>query len=135
MSATTPRPYDYPPPGPVELWPALARRRRLVEAVVAWADRLHAYEDTRADLDGLTVERVGLTGRSYRDPRFDDHRMPAARLRASADGVCNSHPIAGKVTEGGRSVPTPDGVGYVGRTPRRDDPAAGVVVYLDGRAS
>lgn len=36
----------------------------------AIADALHAGADRRAWADGLTVARVGLTGRQYRSPLF-----------------------------------------------------------------
>lgn len=39
-------------------------------AVLA-ADWLHAPGDLDAARHGLTVRREGLTGRVYRDPRFD----------------------------------------------------------------
>ena len=36
----------------------------------AIVDRLHARGDAWALHNGLTVRRVGRTGRAYRDPRF-----------------------------------------------------------------
>lgn len=40
------------------------------DVLVSVADRLHARGDAWALHNGLTVRRVGRTGRAYRDPRF-----------------------------------------------------------------
>lgn len=55
---TQPTPHTLTPP-----------RRR--EAVRLIADAIHARADARAWGDGLSVARVGLTGREYRSPLFD----------------------------------------------------------------
>jgi len=44
---------------------------RWSEVVRHVADLIHAPADRRAWDDGLTVTRVGLTGRAYRSPLFD----------------------------------------------------------------
>lgn len=43
----------------------------LVVRLERLADRIHARGDREARESGWTVTRVGLTGRTYRDPRFD----------------------------------------------------------------
>lgn len=48
-------------------------------AIIAAADQLHETEDAAAWRDGLTVRRVGLTGRAYRDPRFSTRRIGGSR--------------------------------------------------------
>ena len=47
---------------------------RVRSAIQAMADRIHSAPDRRAAAAGLTVTRVGLTGRAYRDPRFNTRR-------------------------------------------------------------
>lgn len=54
--------YSTPPALALPRWRAVARSA---------ADALHAPADRRAWGDGLTVARVGLTGREYRSPLFD----------------------------------------------------------------
>ena len=59
-------------PAPTTLRPVMARySAQLDEAVIAFADRVHAAGDDLARREGWTVCREGLTGRAYRSPLFD----------------------------------------------------------------
>lgn len=59
-------------PAPTTLRAVVARySAQLDEAVIAFADRVHAPGDDVARREGWTVRRVGLTGRAYRSPLFD----------------------------------------------------------------
>lgn len=55
--------------------PHTLTRSRWRDIVRAVADLIHAGADRRAWDDGLTVSRVGLTGRSYRSPLFDQRAV------------------------------------------------------------
>ena len=54
--------HTHPTPHTLPRWHDVARHV---------ADALHAGADRRAWADGLTVSRVGLTGRQYRSPLVD----------------------------------------------------------------
>lgn len=47
---------------------------RVATAIQSVADLIHSGPDRSAAAAGLTVTRVGLTGRAYRDPRFNTRR-------------------------------------------------------------
>ncbi|MEO3799709.1 hypothetical protein [Nonomuraea sp. B1E8] len=55
----------------------LSRIKSRIRELIAWADREICMEpDEFAHRMGWTVERVGLGARRYRDPRFDQLRLP-----------------------------------------------------------
>ena len=73
---------------------AAASRRGLAEAITTAAGRLstraHAAGDARARDLGWEITRTpgraGLTGRTYRDPRFATRTAAAARTATAAAG-------------------------------------------------
>ena len=73
---------------------AAANRRGLAAAITTAAGRLstraHAAGDARARALGWEITptsgRAGLTGRSYRDPRFATRTAPAARTATAPAG-------------------------------------------------
>ncbi|TDD15989.1 hypothetical protein [Nonomuraea diastatica] len=55
----------------------LSRIKSRIRELVAWADREICMEpDEFAHRMGWTVERVRFGARRYRDPRFDQLRLP-----------------------------------------------------------
>lgn len=59
--------------------------------LVAFGDAVHANGDARAREAGLSVARVGRTGRRYRAPQFDE--LAARRARREAARAADSLPL------------------------------------------